>query len=74
MLPSCVGYEPKIQTTEAACRDWKPITYSTCVTDECAAAPEYPESYPDPLNSFDTEATVRQVEKVNLYFGKLCPK
>lgn len=73
-LSSCASSAPKIQTTEAACRDWKPIEYSSCVTDECAAAPDYPESYPDPLNTYDTEATVRQIERTNLYFGALCPQ
>jgi hypothetical protein len=55
-----------IQTTEAACRDWKPITYSYCVADSCTAE--------DPLNIYDSEETVRQIERVNLYFGALCPQ
>jgi hypothetical protein len=26
----------------------------------------------DPLNIYDSEETVRQIERVNLYFGALC--
>ena len=63
-LSSCASSAPKIQTTEAACRDWKPITYSSCVADTCTAD--------DPLNIYDSEETVRQIERVNLYFGALC--
>ena len=63
-LSSCASSAPKIQTTEAACRDWKPITYAYCVADSCTAD--------DPLNLYDTDETVRQIEKVNLYFGALC--
>ena len=63
-LSSCASSAPQIQTTEAACRDWKPITYSSCVADTCTAD--------DPLNIYDSEETVRQIERVNLYFGALC--
>ena len=63
-LTSCASSAPKIQTTEAACRDWKPITYSSCVADTCTAD--------DALNIYDSEETVRQIERVNLYFGALC--
>ncbi len=63
-LSSCASSAPAIQTTEAACRDWKPITYSYCVADSCTIE--------DPLNLYDTEETVRQIERVNLYFGALC--
>jgi hypothetical protein len=63
-LTSCASSAPQIQTTEAACRDWKPITYSSCVADTCTAD--------DPLNIYDSEETVRQIERVNLYFGALC--
>jgi hypothetical protein len=34
------------------------------VADSCTAE--------DPLNLYDTEETVRQIERVNLYFGALC--
>ena len=64
MLPSCASSAPKIQTTEAACLDWKPITYAYCVADSCTAD--------DPLNIYDSEETVRQIERLNLYFGALC--
>jgi hypothetical protein len=63
-LTSCASSAPQIQTTEAACRDWQPITYSSCVADTCTAD--------DPLNIYDSEETVRQIERVNLYFGALC--
>ena len=63
-LTSCASSAPKIQTTEAACRDWKPVTYSSCVADSCT--PD------DPLNIYDSEETVRQIERLNLYMGALC--
>lgn len=63
-LSNCASSAPKIQTTEAACLDWKPITYSSCVSDSCT--PD------DPLNIYDSEETVRQIERVNLYMGALC--
>ena len=63
-LTNCASSAPKIQTTEAACRDWKPITYSYCVADTCTED--------DPLNLYDTDMTVRQVEKWNAYMGGLC--
>lgn len=63
-LSSCASSGPKIQTTEAACADWKPITYSYCVSDTC--------TIDDDLNLYDTDETVRQVEKWNAYMGALC--
>lgn len=64
MLPSCASSAPVIQTTEAACRDWKPITYSYCVSDTCTDD--------DTLNLYDTDMTVRQIERWNAYMGELC--
>lgn len=63
-LPNCAGSVQQIQTTEAACRDWKPVTYSSCVADTCTAD--------DALNIYDSEETVRQIERLNLYMGALC--